>query len=198
METNDQKALTEALYLEPDGALGPAEIARLEAAAASSPEVLETRRQLARLQQLLTQARIEVRPGFKAEVTASLPPAGWSARSPRSWWVAAMVLALLGGGAALLTGLSAAQLQPASPFLAAMAAVSDMLASSVAAGAGLLGASWRGIGLALGEWLGASVPNTIAFGVLLVGINLLLVRRLRRRRRVVTEPAKRSKHPAVE
>lgn len=193
MDKNEAQILTELLFLEPDGELSQAEVRRLDAAAAGSPEIRETRRQLARLGTLLDDSRIDVDSDFKSELMANLPPAGWSARHPRAWRLAAAALAVLGGGAALLSGLSAAQLEPSSPFLAAMSAIGDMLASSVAAGAGLLGASWRGIGLALGEWLGESLPNAIAFGVLVVGINLLLARRLRRRlRRADTEPAARS------
>lgn len=199
MDKNKSQILTELLFLEPDGELSRAEIQRLDAAATASPEIRETRRQLARLGALLDASRIEVEADFKSELMANLPPAGWNARHPRTWWVAASVLALLGGGAALLTGLSAAQLEPASPFLAAMAAVGDMLGSSVAAGAGLIGASWRGIGLALGEWLGASLPNTIAFGVFFVGVNLLLARQLRRRlRKARPESATRSQPADVE
>jgi hypothetical protein len=155
----------------------------LERECAASPELAWERRQLAKLDAALAASRIEVRQGFRAEVMASLPEAGWSARHPRSWRAAALALAVLGGGAALLTGLSAAQLEPASPFVAALAAVADLAGSSLEAGAGLVGASWRGIGLAVGDWLSASVPNKVAFGALVVGINLLLWRRLRRRPR---------------
>jgi hypothetical protein len=198
MERDDLNALTQLVYLEPDGELGPADLRRLEAAAGDSEEIAETRRQLARMQQLLAESRIGVRPDFASRVMTSLPPTGWSTRSVRSWWAAAVVIALLGGSAALLTGLSAAQLEPASPFLAAMAAVGDMVGSSLAAGAGLIGASWRGIGLAMGEWLGASWPNAIAFGVLLVGVNLLLVRQLRRGRKARVEAAKTANRRAIE
>jgi len=199
MDKNETQTLTELLFLESDGELTAAEASKLDAAIAGSSEMQEARRQLARLDTLLSEARIEVEPDFKSELMANLPPAGWSARHPRTWWLAAAVLALLGGGAALLTGLSAAQLEPASPFLTAMMAVGDMLTSSLAAGAGLIGASWRGIGLAMGEWLGASVPNAIAFAVLLVGVNLLLVRRLRRRlRNVDAEASTRSRPSDVE
>ena len=196
MNKDTEQLLTELAFLEPDGELSRAEVRRLDEASKDAPQLRETRRQLARLSALLEASRIEVEPDFKSEVLNNLPPAGWSARHPRSWWLAAAVIALLGGGAALLTGLSAAQLEPTSPFLAAISAVGDMLASSVAAGAGLLGASWKGIGLALGEWLGASVPNAIAFGVLLIGVNLLLARRLRRRLRKLGSQASTRSGPA--
>jgi len=183
MKENDTKTLTEWLYLESDGELTEAQVSELDREASGSPEFAATRNEMARLHEMLESSRIDVLPDFQSRVMASLPPAGWSGRHPRTWWAAAAVLALLGGAAALLSGLSAAQLQPASPFVAAIAAVGDMLASSLEAGAGLIGASWQGIRLAVGEWLGGSIPNVIAFGVVVVGVNLLLVRRLRRRPR---------------
>jgi hypothetical protein len=192
MKELDPSKTNEWLYLEYDGELTSAEIAELDALAAASPEIASERQEISRLHALLQESKIEVRPEFKAEVLSALPAAGWGARHPRTWWVAALVLALLGSGAALLTGLSAAQLEPASPFVAAIAAIGDLFASSVTAGAGLIGASWRGIGLAVSEWLGGSIPNAIAFGVLVVGVNLLLLRRLRRRPRpaAAAEPAR--------
>lgn len=199
MRELDPSEANEWLNLESDGELASSEVARLDALAAASPEIAKERQELSKLHALLEESKIEVRPEFKAEVLAALPAAGWAARHPQTWWIAAMVLALLGGAAALLTGLSAAQLEPASPFVAAIAAVGDLLASSVAAGAGLIGASWRGIGLAVSEWLGGSVPNAIAFGVLVVSVNLLLVRRLRRRARpaAAVEPPQ-AEHSSVE
>lgn len=197
MDWNDPSTIDEWLYLEPDGELTSAELRQLDAAAAASPETAHTRQELARLSEILDASKIEVRPSFEAEVLASLPPAPWSARHPRSWWGAAAVLAVFGGAAALLAGMSAAQLQPVSPFLAAMAAIGDLLASSVAAGAGLIGASWRGIGLAVGDWLGESIPNAVAFGVFVVGVNLILLRLLRRRSRFEVV-ASESKSTSIE
>ncbi len=198
MRELDPSEANELLFLECDGELTSREVAQLDAVAAESPAIAQERRELFRLRELLDESKIEVRPEFKAEVLEGLPAAGWGARHPRSWWVAALVLALLGSAAALLTGLSAAQLEPASPFVAAMAAVGDLFASSVAAGAGLVGASWRGVGLAVSDWLGASVPNAIAFGVLVVGVNLLLLRRLRRRARPAPATESQAKSSPVE
>jgi hypothetical protein len=183
MSQPDPSTIHEWFHLEPDGELTPAQVAELDRQAAASPELTRLRRDVARLHGVLAASRIEVRRDFRGEVMASLPEACWSARHPRAWGAAALALALLGGAAALLTGLGAARLEPASPFVAALRAVADLVGSSVAAGAGLIGASWRGIGLAVGHWLTASVPNAIAFAVLVVGVNLLLWRRLRRRPR---------------
>lgn len=188
-ETVDAKTRNEWLFLEPDGELSREQLAELDAWSAGSAEIAATRRQVERLDALLAGSKIDVRDGFQQQLMTSLPPAGWHARHPRSWWVAAMVLAVLGGSSALLMGLSAAQLEPASPFVAAMAAVGEMLTSSIAAGAGLIGASWHGIGLVFGEWLGQSMPNTVAFVVAVVGISLLLLRRLRRQPRPTVELA---------
>ena len=182
-KTMNAKTMNEWLFLEPDGELSHEQLTELDAWSAGSPEIAATRRQLERLDALLAGSKIDVRDGFQQQLIASLPPAGWHARHPRSWWVAALVLAVLGGSSALLMGLSAAQLEPASPFVAAMAAVGEMLTSSIAAGAGLIGASWHGIGLVFGEWLGQSMPNTVSFVVAVVGVSLLLSRRLRRRAR---------------
>ncbi len=198
-EHEDPAAVREWLFLEPDGELTSDEAARVEVYAAASAEGARERRELAVLGRLIDDSKIQVRDGFEDEVMASLPPAGWSARHPRTWWVAIAALAALGGGAALLTGLAAARLEPGSPFVAAMAAVVDMVASSMAAGAGLLGASWKGIALALGDWIAASAPNAIAFGAVVVGVNWLVWQSLRRRRRAPEATAARGpRKPDVE
>ncbi len=180
---DDMGTVREWLYLETDGELTPAQVAEVEALAATSEAAATDRRQLVRLDALLRDSRIEVDDGFRDGVLEALPPAGWSARHPSSWWFAAVALLLLGGSAALLTGLGAARLDPELPFASAIAAVLDLGASALAAGAGLLGASWKGIGMAVGAWLGGSVPNVVAFVIVVAGLQWLfwgsLWRRLR-------------------
>jgi hypothetical protein len=56
-----------------------------------------------------------------------------------------------------------------------------MLRAAVQAGAGLLGASWKGIGLIIEEIL-ASPASLGAFGFLVLCLNLLLFSLIRRRR----------------
>jgi hypothetical protein len=63
-------------------------------------------------------------------------------------------------------------------------------ASAALAGAGLLGASWTGLGLVLDKVISSPV-SLGAFGLLVLCLNLLLVS-LIRRRRPAEAPARRS------
>ena len=81
----------------------------------------------------------------------------------------------------MLAGVSTAQLHPGAPFLAALGAVADLMVAAALAGAGLLGASWSGVGLALGEIFAGSKGTLAAFAGLVVGLNLVLFLLLRRR-----------------
>ena len=82
---------------------------------------------------------------------SALPTAGWESRSPRAWRFTAAVILLLGGFAAALLVAGSAPRPP--PGFGALFAVADMLQASVVAGAGLLGASWKGLGLVLDKML---------------------------------------------
>jgi hypothetical protein len=64
--------------------------------------------------------------------------------------------------------------------LATLGVVVDFAIATVLSGAGLLSASWRGVGLALGEALGGGERVLFGFGVL--ALYLLLCLLLRRRR----------------
>ena len=61
----------------------------------------------------------------------------------------------------------------------------------ILAGAGLLGASWRGVGLVVESWIADSIPNLLVALFLIVCLNGLLFRLLRRRRSTVVEEARR-------
>jgi anti-sigma factor RsiW len=170
----------EALHLEMDGQLTAGERERLERYVETHPEARAEREALARLADALAESRAEVPADFASRVMRSLPAAGWESRHPRTWLAAlAAVLVLLAGavtlGAALGGGLGSA-----SALGGAAEAIAGLFLASLTAGAGLLGASWKGVGLALAGLLGGSVVNWIAFGVLVVGLDLLLVRLLRR------------------
>ena len=119
-----------------------------------------------------------MRPDFRAAVMSALPTAGWEARSPRAWRFTAAVIVLLGGFAAALLVAGSA---PAASGFGALAAVGGMLQAAILAGAGLLGASWKGLGLVLDELL-SSPASLGAFGFLVLCLNLLLVSLIRRRR----------------
>jgi hypothetical protein len=94
------------------------------------------------------------------------------------------ILLSLGCAAAVLVGLSAADLAPQGALPAALAAIADLFGSAVLAGAGLLAASWRGLGIGLADLLAGSRSALLALALGVVGLNLLLWRLLRHPARV--------------
>jgi hypothetical protein len=58
-----------------------------------------------------------------------------------------------------------------------------MMVAGLVAGAGLVGATWSGVGAAVGEWLGASPVRAVLALVAVVLLNVLAVRSLSRRPR---------------
>ena len=181
MNSDDHNTYLEWLYLESDDQLTPSERGRLREHLESCQACEAERLNLAAMNQLISASSVPVRQGFRAEVMTALQPAGWEAKSPRTWAAAVIMLFLLMGGAALLTGWSAMDDVPAfGPLAAASVAVFDLLRSSALAGAGLLSASWRGIGLAFSTLLSGSRWTAASFIVLVVGIDLLLLKLLLR------------------
>lgn len=179
MSSLDRATLREWLSLELDDALDSDQRRQLHRHLESDPELRRERASLARLDVLLTASRAPVRAGFAHQVVSSLPVAGWEARHPRSWRLAVALLLLLGGGAAALVGVGSARLMPGSPFLGAVGAVMDLFTAAALTGAGLLAASWKGLGLALGQLAAGSTASLVAFAVLVVCLNLLFVMLLR-------------------
>ncbi len=169
----------ELLELELDGRLTPEQQALLEAHAGDCAACGATRRSQARLARLLSAAAVEVEPGFRDRIVAALPAAGWECRHPRSWRLPLAAFALLGGLAAALVGASSAQIDGGS-VVGALLALGGLVRAATLAGAGLLGASWKGLGLAMRELL-ASPVNLGAFGLFVLCLDLLLVSMLRRR-----------------
>jgi hypothetical protein len=169
------------LDLEADGELAAAEAAGLEAALRELPELAGERRELGRLHEALAASRIAVREGFRDEVMRRLPAAAWEPVGRQRWSVAVVaasllvvlsgVLLSLGGGPSMASGVGV------------LGALGELFRATALAGAGLLGASWRGLGLALQVTLESS-PLTIAlFGAAVVALNVLFLRLLRRGRR---------------
>jgi anti-sigma factor RsiW len=171
----------EWVELEADGLLSPERRARLDAHAAECARCRDERQSLARLGALLRETAVAVEPGFRAQVLERLPAAGWEGRHPRTWRLPFAVFALLGGLAAALVGSSSAQLGPEVSVVAALAALGEMVRAALLAGAGLLGASWKGVGLAMRELLDSPL-DVAALGFLVLCLDLLLISLLRRRR----------------
>jgi predicted anti-sigma-YlaC factor YlaD len=180
MNRPDHTTYREWLNLDADGMLPREERARLDEHLATCPECRRERDELAALDRLFQETRIAVRPDFRESVLAALPAAGWEARSARAWRFPAAAFVLLAGiAAALLSAGSLAGAEPAG--LGTLAAVFEMVWATLLAGAGLVKASWKGIGIMAQDVL--SSPLTLgAFGVLVLCLNLLLVSLVRRRR----------------
>jgi len=187
MKSMDHGTYVEWLYLEGDGELSPTEARSLEEHLATCQACRGEREALRRLECLMTEGRIRVHSSFRQQVLSRLPSAGWEAQHPRTWIAALIGLVVLGGGAAALLGTSAAALEPAAPFVGALMAVFDLFRASVLAGAGLLSASWKGLGLAVDSVLSGSIVNTVALVALVVGLDLLLIRLVWRRGRMAVE-----------
>lgn len=177
MNRPDHSTFQEWLNLDADGTLEPAEQARLEEHLAGCEECRREREELLAFERLLQRSSVPVRPDFANAVMAALPPAGWEARSPRTWRFPLAVAAML----MLVAGLLVAGSSVAPSGLAAVSAVGGMFRAAALAGAGLLGASWKGIGIVVEDMI--SSPMSLgAFGFLVLCLNLLLVSLVRRRR----------------
>ena len=181
MKTPDHTTYREWLYLEPDGELNAGERSGLQQHLATCSSCRQEHQELANLTAMLEQSRISVGEALKGEVMNALPAAGWETRSPRTWVAALVVVVLLSLGSALLISRGGEEVMSAVP-IAAATAVWELLSSSALAGAGLLAASWKGLGIAFQDLLGQSVLNIVALGVLVLCLDLLLFRLLFRRR----------------
>ena len=177
MNRPDHSTYREWLNLDVDGLLAGGEKNRLEEHLATCAECRREREELTALEKLVRRSAIAVRPDFRTAVMSSLPAAGWEGRAPRTWRFPAAVFVLLGLAAALLVAGSAS----APSGLTALLAVGGMFRAAALAGAGLLAASWKGIGLIVEEVI-ASPVSLGAFGFLVLCLNLLLISLIRRRR----------------
>lgn len=156
-----------------DGAADAPAPAALSEPLAARDDLAAEERALRRLFAQLESARIDVAPDFADRVMASLP----RRRPLVAWGIAAAVLLALGLGAVSL--LAAAGIGGES--LGLVAALGDFAATSLAAGAGLLGATWSGVGSAVREWLGPSPVNWVVAASVMLALCLLLASLVRRR-----------------
>ena len=186
MNRPDHSTFREWLNLDADGRLAPEERARLTEHLASCEECRQEQEELIAFQRLFESSALPVKSGFADSVMSALPHAGWEGRSPRTWQfplaVAAMLIVVAGF---LVTG-SSAGAAPAG--LAALDALGGMMRAAALAGAGLLGASWKGVGLIVEDIISSPV-SLGAFGFLVLCLNLLLVSLVRRRRPSATATA---------
>lgn len=178
MNRPDHSTYSEWLNLEADGSLDGEERSLLEEHLASCAECRRERAELRSLSGLLRRSAVEVRPGFRQAVLSSLPTAGWEAGAPQAWRFPAAVLVLLG---ALAAGLLIAGSAPSSSVFSTLLAVGSLCRAALLAGAGLLAASWKGVGLVF-ERVISSPASLGAFGFLVLSLNLLLISLLRRKR----------------
>lgn len=179
-ELPDEETVRLWLDLEADGALRASEAARLDPALELYPHLVSERRELAELNRALAASRIEVEPGFGATVMRSLPQAAWEPGGRRGWGLAAIAAVTLALGAGLLLAASGAGSAASGPLLGVFVAVAELLGASLVTGAGLLGASWRGVGLALEELLASTPSAVVALALGVVLLNVLFWRLLRR------------------
>lgn len=175
----------EWLDLDQDGGLPEEDETRLAAHLAECPECQRQREGLARLHHLMRSHRVDVRAELCQSVLQELPRAPWETPQEQPWGrVAAIASAVVILASALVFWGEGA-------LPATVSAVGDFLTTSILAGAGLLAASWHGVGATVDSWLRLSIPNLLASGAMVVGLNLLLFRLLRRRGRLASVAGRR-------
>ena len=181
--TTDSDSLTWRRWVDLDleGELPEKDRARLAEIAEADDRVAAERRALESLHKILREDEIPVRPDFAAGVTAALPEAWWErsrARSGLPIWALplAMTLTLALGAALLLAGS-----EEVGRFAGIGLAVIDFMQVTFLAGAGMLFATWRGVGFGLEHLIADSGMNLLAMVAAVVCLNLLFLSLLRRR-----------------
>ena len=183
-----------SLEREPEALLSRDQRRRADQHLAACSDCRGERERLIRLEALLAGGILPVRTGFRADVMRSLPAAGWEARSPRAWRLPVAVLVLLALAAAFAVAMPAARTGDVGPVSGTAGAVGDMIATGALAAAGMLWASWRGMGVALDAFL--SPGAAFALLILVVSLDVLLLSLLvRRGRKPARESADRRRGP---
>jgi anti-sigma factor RsiW len=182
MNGPDHNTLREWVSLDADGLLPNEDRDPLEEHLASCPECRRERDELCALSALLERSAIPVRDGFRDEVMSALPSAGWEGRAVRAWRLPVAVFAALALAAVALLARTGAETSGLAPLVA----LAEMFGAAALAGAGLLAASWKGVGLLFEEVL-TSPGSLAAFGVFVLCLNLLLLSLIRRRRAAAPE-----------
>lgn len=151
------------------------------------PECRLEREEHVRLETLLSENAVPVRAGFRDDVMASLPAAGWEGRSLLAWRLPVAVMIVLAVAAGWVVVAPGAGGGAAGALTGALAALGDMAATGVLAASGLLWASWRGFGLAIDAYL--TPGAAIALFVLVVSLDVFLLSILVRRGKAAPEEA---------
>jgi anti-sigma factor RsiW len=173
--------LPQWLDLDLDGELPPSQRALLAEHLIACAACRDERRAQESVRARLLGGRIDVQHDFQRRVMAALPAAGWESRPARAWLVpAALAVGLLAGAALLLGG---GGLAAPGAVVGTAAALTDLFLAALLAGAGLLAASWRGLGMAVADLFAGSLASVFAFGAGVLFLNLILLRLLRRRPR---------------
>lgn len=186
MKAQDHTTFREWLDLELDGELPSALQGKLRDHLIGCSDCRTERDALLQVRLAMGEIKVPVQRSFRRRVLEALPAAAWESRPVKSWAAVIALVLVLGAASAGLVGWSAARLTPSMPFAGALSAVWDSFAMAVLAGTGLLGASWKGIGMVMGEALRASWLQTAAFVIILVGLNASVAVLIRRRRRPAT------------
>ncbi|MCH9649895.1 MAG: hypothetical protein K0U98_16775 [Deltaproteobacteria bacterium] len=179
MATVDQATLEELLLREMDELLTPQELRLLEESVEHSSELCEERRSFQALTAAMGESRISVRQDFQEQVMANLPVAPWESPARSSWRVPLACLAVLAVATSLLS-LWGAQSSATGSLLGSVVAAFDLMKMALVTGAGLLGASWVGLRVAMRELFQASPMALVGVIFLLVGLNALFWLALRR------------------
>ena len=168
--------------LDLEGELPEEDKARLAELADTDARIQAERRDLGSLHRMIEGGRIAVRPGFAARVLAALPRAWWEHRRSSAglpvWALPLAMTLVLALGAALLLGGA----EETGRFTGVGLAVLDFIQVTFLAGAGMLFATWRGVGFGVEQLIADSGMNLLAMVAAVVCLNLLLFSLLRRQR----------------
>ncbi len=175
----DRETVRFWLDQEADGVLSTQDSALLAEALERLPDLEAERVEMAALHSELAAGRVAVREGFREGVMDALPSASWEPVGHQRWSLAAAAAAVLVVVSGLLLSLGGA---PATG-TGLLGALGDFFRTTAIAGVGLLGASWRGLGLTLQKGLESSPATVALFGLGVVVLNVLFFRLLRRRSR---------------
>lgn len=174
-----------------EGELGATEKARLERVLEVEPGAREERRALTALHRMLDEGRVDVVPSFTERVMSALPAAWWERRrkgaSLPSWALPLAMMLALALSAAFVLG-NAETGRAAGIGLALL----DFARVTLLAGAGMLFATWRGIGFGVEQLIADSGLSLVALASAVVFLNLLFFSLLKRRK---AAPAAKSAEP---